>query len=625
MVIIATEASGVWREHAVPVREAGAAVEALVAENLHADCYISQQVFYGGRRVSKNLCSLGVVAVDIDVEKKLGRFDIKQVLVAVTRALEAREFPLPSYMVFSGHGLHAKWLLSEPLPAKAQSRWKAVLRELLKILAPWGADVMAADVCRVLRLPGTYNHKPTQGRHPEAAIVWVNGGADVSTCKRYPFDYLAAKILPLTRDQCAEARKRTKLYAKWQRQREARLVLDAARPRVSGSRKGLEQAPVHWLATGWSPVEQSVFDLASRRLRHLEHAIDQTFNAGVIPEGMRNNVSWLAAACVAAMTVACGRPDAAKQVQRWVHRYVPSYTAHQALNAAFSVLQRAAHPNALSDKKRGLYKFFETTWKDRLATALNVLPSALPLRTLSGSRDSANRGKLGLAKIRGLSPKAFAVRRRQHQAAGGQYAAANRVSNHSAGVEQRACDLARLGLSIGQIVEQMGVPKSTVTRWTKGIRDQIKASTNVEIPARDPHAVMNGGAASEAAAPKSGRSSSGGNQQTGETSYRSDEGNAATSHWARRTGSPGELRSAAVLAAQPDCGDGDQTHHEVRDPLYALYLQFKRNITRVVHANRGPSQMPDCRETLAPSSPNCADTAGMRAAADARVAISPLG
>ena len=68
------------------------------------------------------------------------------------------ECPLsPSAIVASGGGLHVYWFLIEPLDAVTeQAKAEALLRRLAVYL---GGDLACAEVARVLRLPGTLNHK----------------------------------------------------------------------------------------------------------------------------------------------------------------------------------------------------------------------------------------------------------------------------------------------------------------------------------------------------------------------------------------------------------------------------------------------------------------------------------
>jgi len=77
--------------------------------------------------------------------------------------------PPPTFVVCSGGGLHAYWVFSEPwciehdADRQQASQWQRAWVELI------GADRNAADLARVLRLPGTVNHKPAYG--PQGAPV----------------------------------------------------------------------------------------------------------------------------------------------------------------------------------------------------------------------------------------------------------------------------------------------------------------------------------------------------------------------------------------------------------------------------------------------------------------------
>lgn len=64
--------------------------------------------------------------------------------------------PSPTFVVESGGGLHCYWRV-EPLQS---SNWLTILKAKLQhIAAQLGADMVAAEAARVLRLPGTYNAK----------------------------------------------------------------------------------------------------------------------------------------------------------------------------------------------------------------------------------------------------------------------------------------------------------------------------------------------------------------------------------------------------------------------------------------------------------------------------------
>ena len=70
-------------------------------------------------------------------------------------------FPIPAtWVIGTGGGYHVYWKLREPV--QADSDFEARLKGVVKAL---GADPAATDRCRVLRVPGTFNHK-----YPECQV-----------------------------------------------------------------------------------------------------------------------------------------------------------------------------------------------------------------------------------------------------------------------------------------------------------------------------------------------------------------------------------------------------------------------------------------------------------------------
>lgn len=81
--------------------------------------------------------------------------DYKEVPEEEAKA-ELYKFPLqPSIIIASGGGLHVYWLLKEPHDAQ-DIRCEAIMRGLATALH---GDHQATDVSRILRIPGTLNHK----------------------------------------------------------------------------------------------------------------------------------------------------------------------------------------------------------------------------------------------------------------------------------------------------------------------------------------------------------------------------------------------------------------------------------------------------------------------------------
>lgn len=112
------------------------------------DTYLTVNQFHDWRTV-RQLKSLRCCYVDVD-----GTSDLE----AVLDALQAVRMPAPSFVVFSGRGLHCYWPLS-PTPSKALPVWQRVQDALVAALAPLGSDTGARDCTRVLRLVGTRNAK----------------------------------------------------------------------------------------------------------------------------------------------------------------------------------------------------------------------------------------------------------------------------------------------------------------------------------------------------------------------------------------------------------------------------------------------------------------------------------
>lgn len=192
--------------------------------------HISMQRFYGARG-STSLTQVQSLIADVDCHDKADFRGLtpEEMAGEMIERLRAAAKPLPSYIVFSGRGLHCVWL-HQPLMATPGviRRHRSVQRHMHgpkggkpsatvrtasgtrlqdpeviaheeTMAAVWrgtGLDRGAADPARVLRLAGSYNHKSGQ----VARLVWPASWADV---ERHDFEDLADAFLPFTRDQMA--------------------------------------------------------------------------------------------------------------------------------------------------------------------------------------------------------------------------------------------------------------------------------------------------------------------------------------------------------------------------------------------------------------------------------------
>ena len=112
------------------------------------DTYITVNQFVHWRLISQ-LRSLRACYVDID-----GCTDLERALDTLTQM----RMPPPSFVVFSGRGMHLYWTL-QPIQSKALPVWQAIQDALIKSLTLIGSDKKARDCTRVLRLVGTTNSK----------------------------------------------------------------------------------------------------------------------------------------------------------------------------------------------------------------------------------------------------------------------------------------------------------------------------------------------------------------------------------------------------------------------------------------------------------------------------------
>ena len=83
------------------------------------------------------------------------------------------KMPKPSLLVDSGHGVHAYWLLDEPVEFRRKEKRAGFERKLKTIYQRLGAD-STQDVSRLLRLPGFLNVKNARNGEEATRCVLVD-------------------------------------------------------------------------------------------------------------------------------------------------------------------------------------------------------------------------------------------------------------------------------------------------------------------------------------------------------------------------------------------------------------------------------------------------------------------
>ena len=192
MITVARRINGRWQEQRFFAETLPEVVRLCAGQ---PDCYLTQNRFRGPRRIT-HLVALDALWADLDPQHvpELARYRIEWILDWSFEMLFDAQIPAPNYAVFTGRGLALVWL-HEPIPRAALPRWRACQKHIYQTLASLGADRVALDPARVLRIIGSMN--PKSGRLVEALTpvrpVW-------------DFDALADEILPIPRGELMDLR-----------------------------------------------------------------------------------------------------------------------------------------------------------------------------------------------------------------------------------------------------------------------------------------------------------------------------------------------------------------------------------------------------------------------------------
>ena len=380
--------------------------------------YISVNQFHGWRTVEL-LRSLQACYVDID-----GCKDWEMVL----GHLSELGLPSPSLLVESGRGLHLYWRLA-PTPAKALPVWQAIQDVIVRKLTLLGADPVAKDCTRVLRLVGSVHRKT-------GAVV----RGRVLSPAAWTLHELADEILGPRKKPSAEVIGLEKARAK--RQKRAASVHQRTGPYRL-----------------WHNRYQDLCTIAEH------HAFMRAYG---VSEGNRDKLLFLLSVALSWFTDA---DTLAENIARVAKTYMPSLSDKEINSYMQSVMKRAMDAKAgkfkdWNGKLRDPRYFFKTETLRRWLGPL-LVPELEGRLVAFGNpktpeeRQAAQKERLAvLEKVRKPRCRAQEGRYKQTRT---EYSA--KTTEHA----HKAQELRESGLSLRAISTEMGVSKSQAERYLKGV------------------------------------------------------------------------------------------------------------------------------------------------------------
>ena len=378
-VAVATLDPG-WSERAIPVEDLPAYLRTVP---LGVNVYLSQARFRGWRR-TQLLSSVNALWLDIDHYKAGHRWSDAQALCALLRACDEGDpaVPLPSYVLASGRGLAAVWLV-EVLPREALPRWQALEVALVNQFAGLGVDRAARDVTRVLRLAGTI-HTGTQRL---VRCLYP----DVGTPRRHAFDELCRVLLP---------------YARPERFR-------AARAASKGKARSAEPVCTRRSAVRLVRLGGRESRLWADRLADLDTLLERRW-FGVLPPGQRDVWMLIAAAALSWMIPASA---ARREARMLAIRAIGGDWGEREVAARLGTVLRRAEAAARGEVVSWQGVDVDPRYRYRTRTIVDLLQITLeeqrPMKTLFGSEESARRYQEHQADRNARGGRARGAKRRE--------------------------------------------------------------------------------------------------------------------------------------------------------------------------------------------------------------------
>ena len=402
-----------------------------------------------------NLWRMPVAFSDLDTYKqpRLQGLSPEALTGCLLRACGDSQLPEPSVVVFSGRGLQAKWLFREPIPQAALPRWTAVQQVLNACLADFGADPLAKDASRVLRLEGTVSSRTGEViRVTHRARTPTLGGELLSSgVVGYDFDVFADTVLPLSRAELSVLQAQREAGRSLQEvERKAREALLARRTNEDSC-----QAPRDKRRT---PRPLIASQLGWDRLGDLRLLAKMRGYEQGLPPGHRNTFVFLAGCFLAQARLASAFRAEMFQLAR---EFAPSWTNAEVRSCLSSVVSRL---DAVERGETETYQAIKTDLRYRFSN--NTLVELLgisgaegnQLKTILPADESRRRDA---ARKRGSRTTGGAVSRAQYE----QTAAERRT---------RAREMKARGMSSKDIAITLNVTKDAVNKYLRGGAKKVR-------------------------------------------------------------------------------------------------------------------------------------------------------
>ena len=118
------------------------------------------------RATNKDVCRLNAIFADLDCRSK-SKPNNPETVEGIIEFLDSTILPPPNYIVHSGNGGHAYWIVKggfEITDDESRKKAEALTKGFNKILKDAGAKLgysfdSCHDLARVARMPGSYNNK----------------------------------------------------------------------------------------------------------------------------------------------------------------------------------------------------------------------------------------------------------------------------------------------------------------------------------------------------------------------------------------------------------------------------------------------------------------------------------